>query len=98
MSVLVTGGAGFIGSVAVEHLLAAGEPVVVLDNLSKGYRAAVEPAAVFVEGAIQDTDAVRRVLAEHRVDTVMHFAASIAVGEFSKILLLQSSSPPWRFP
>ncbi|MCX5757285.1 MAG: UDP-glucose 4-epimerase GalE [Candidatus Hydrogenedentes bacterium] len=81
MSVLVTGGAGFIGSVAVERLLAAGEPVVVLDNLSKGFRAAVEPAAAFVEGAIQDTDAVRRVLAEHRVDTVMHFAASIAVGE-----------------
>lgn len=81
MSVLVTGGAGFIGSVAVECLLAAGERVVVLDNLSKGYRPAVEPAAVFVEGAIQDTDTVRRVLREHDVDTVMHFAASIAVGE-----------------
>jgi UDP-glucose 4-epimerase len=62
MSVLVTGGAGYIGSVAVEQLVAAGEPVVVLDNLSTGHRAAVAPEARFIEGDIRDKALVRRVL------------------------------------
>ena len=81
MSVLVTGGAGYIGGIAVERLLAAGEQVVVLDNLSAGYRAAVAPEAAFVQGDILDRDCVRDVLTRHGVDTVMHFAAFIVVGE-----------------
>jgi UDP-glucose 4-epimerase len=81
MSVLVTGGAGYIGSVAVEQLLASGEKVVVLDNLSTGYRAAVAPEAAFVQGDILDGALVRHVLRDHAVDTVMHFAAFIVVNE-----------------
>ena len=50
MKVLVTGGAGYVGSVAVEQLIAASESFVMLDNLSQGHRAAVHPKAVFVEG------------------------------------------------
>lgn len=81
MSVLVTGGAGYIGSVAVEQLLAAGEQVVVLDNLSAGYLQAVAPEAVFIRGEIGDQQLVQSILREHAVDTVMHFAASIVVSE-----------------
>jgi UDP-glucose 4-epimerase len=54
MTVLVTGGAGYIGSAAVEQLIANGESVVVLDNLSQGHRAAVHPDAIFVEGDLAD--------------------------------------------
>ena len=81
MSVLVSGGAGYIGGVAVEQLLAAGERVVVLDNLSTGNREAVAPEAFFVTGSIADGDLTRHLLKEHAIDTVMHFAADIAVGE-----------------
>lgn len=81
MAVLVTGGAGYIGSVATELLVAAGEQVVVLDNLSEGYRAAIEPGATFVEGDIHDRALVRGVLEKYGVDAVMHFAAFIQVGE-----------------
>jgi len=81
MAVLVTGGAGYIGSVAVERLLASGEQVVVYDNLSTGHRGAVSPDAVFVEGDIHDTDRVATALKEHNCDTVMHFAAFSLVGE-----------------
>lgn len=81
MSVLVTGGAGYIGGVAVEQLIAAGEQVVVLDNLSTGNREAIAPEAVFVEGSTLDGVLTRRLLKEYDIDTVMHFAADIAVGE-----------------
>lgn len=81
VSVLVTGGAGYVGSVAVELLVAANERVVVLDSLCRGYRAAVAPEAVFVAGDIRDVGLVRDLLAAHHVDTVMHFAAFIEVGE-----------------
>ncbi|MCX5769124.1 MAG: UDP-glucose 4-epimerase GalE [Candidatus Hydrogenedentes bacterium] len=81
MSVLVTGGAGYIGSVAVERLLAEGEQVVVLDSLATGHRAAVSKAATFIQGDILDRELVRHVLAQHDVDTVMHFAAFIEVKE-----------------
>lgn len=81
MSVLVTGGAGYIGSVAVEQLIASGENVVVLDNFSTGYRAAVAPEVVLIEGNIHDRPLVRSILNEHGIDTVMHFAAFIMVGE-----------------
>jgi len=81
MSVLVTGGAGYIGSVVVEQLAGTGERVVVLDNLATGHRDAVEALAVFVEGDIRDNALVEQLLVEHSVDTVLHFAAASIVGE-----------------
>jgi UDP-glucose 4-epimerase len=80
-TVFVTGGAGYIGSVATEMLLDAGHRVVVFDNLAKGHRKAVDPRAVFLEGDIADGALVERTLEAHRVDAVMHFAAHSLVGE-----------------
>ncbi|MFD2184193.1 UDP-glucose 4-epimerase GalE [Rhodoplanes azumiensis] len=81
MSVLVTGGAGYIGSHMVHALVDAGEPVVVLDNLSTGFRAAVPEAATLVTGDTGDAALVSRLIAEHGVDSIIHFAASIVVPE-----------------
>jgi UDP-glucose 4-epimerase len=79
-AILVTGGAGYIGSHVVRQLGEAGERVVVLDNLVKGFRQAVTSGDLIV-GDVGDQSLVSRVLAEHRVDTVMHFAAHISVAE-----------------
>ena len=79
MGVLVTGGAGFIGSHMVLELLDAGEDVVVLDNLSTGFRWAVPDEAEFVEGDVGDHAFVRRLLSGHRIDAVIHFAGSVVV-------------------
>ncbi len=79
-SILVTGGAGYIGSHVVRQLGEAGERVVVLDNLSKGFRQAVT-AGQLVVGDVGDYPLVARLLAEHQVDTVMHFAAHTVVPE-----------------
>ncbi len=79
-SILVTGGAGYIGSHVVLQLRARGERVVVLDDLSRGFRQAVIDAPLVV-GAVGDRDTVTRVLREHAVDTVMHFAAYTIVPE-----------------
>jgi UDP-glucose 4-epimerase len=81
MKTLVTGGAGYIGSVVVEQLVADGESVVVFDNLSQGHRAAVHPRATFVEGDLRDRAAVDAVLTENRPEAVMHFASHTLVGE-----------------
>jgi len=81
MAVLVTGGAGYIGSAFVEQLLAAGEEVAVLDDLSRGHQAAVHPDAAFYEGRTGDRDLVVRVAREHRLDACVHFAAFAYVGE-----------------
>jgi UDP-glucose 4-epimerase len=81
MSVLVTGGAGYIGSHMTYAFADAGECVVVLDNLSTGVRANVAPDAVFVHGDVGDAALVKRVIAEHGVDAVIHFAGSIVVPE-----------------
>jgi UDP-glucose 4-epimerase len=81
MKILVTGGAGYIGSAAVEQLIGAGESVVVFDNLSLGHRAAVHPAAVFWKGDLSNRAQIDGVLSEHRPDAVMHFAAKSLVGE-----------------
>ena len=77
-SILVTGGAGYIGSHTVLQLRARGERVVVLDDLSTGFREAVLDAPLIV-GNAGDAALVRQVLRDHDVDTVMHFAASISV-------------------
>jgi UDP-glucose 4-epimerase len=81
MKILVTGGAGYIGSVVTAELIAAGDDVVVLDNLSQGHRAAVHAKAVFVEGDLADCMLVDDVMARHRPDAIMHFAANTLVGE-----------------
>ncbi|MCG6920169.1 MAG: UDP-glucose 4-epimerase GalE [Acidobacteria bacterium] len=81
MAVLVTGGAGYIGSAFVEQLLAAGGDVVVLDDLSRGHRGAVDPDATFYEGRTGDRALVARIAREHGVDACVHFAALAYVGE-----------------
>ena len=79
MGVLVTGGGGYIGSHMVLELLDVGEDVVVLDNLSTGFRWAVPDQAKFVEGDIGDHNLVRRLLLRNRIGAVIHFAGSIVV-------------------
>jgi UDP-glucose 4-epimerase len=79
MAVLVTGGAGYIGSHMVLALTDAGIDTVVLDNLSTGFTWAVAPAAKLVRGDIGDEKTVTQVLKEHKVDAVVHFAGSIVV-------------------
>ncbi|MBK7403752.1 MAG: UDP-glucose 4-epimerase GalE [Phycisphaerales bacterium] len=88
MVVLVTGGAGYIGSHAVKRLLAEGETVVALDNLAVGHREAIEALRTiadgrlaFVEADIGDREQVRGAIREHGVEAVMHFAALAQVGE-----------------
>lgn len=81
MSVLVTGGAGYIGSHMLLALLAAGEKTVALDNLSTGMRELVPDEAVFVEADIGNAEALARVFDEHEVTDVVHFAGSILVPE-----------------
>jgi len=79
-TILVTGGAGYIGSHVVRQLGDGGEQVVVIDNLSKGFRQAVIVGDLIV-GDVGDFDLLSRLLAEHQVDTVMHFAAHTVVPE-----------------
>jgi UDP-glucose 4-epimerase len=79
MTVLVTGGAGYIGSHMVRALVDAGERVVVLDNLTTGFDWAVAKDAWLVVGETGDQPRVAALIAEHRVDAVIHFAASIVV-------------------
>jgi len=79
MGVLVTGGAGFIGSHMALELLDAGEDVLVLDNLSTGFRWAVPDGAKFVEGDVGDHNLVRRLLLRNPIDAIIHFAGSIVV-------------------
>ena len=81
MSVLVTGGAGYIGSHMVLELLDAGESVVVLDNLSTGFRWAIPSAATLVVGDAGDIALVKKIVAEHSVEAIIHFAGSIVVPE-----------------
>jgi UDP-glucose 4-epimerase len=81
MNVMVTGGAGYIGSHAVKQLIEAGHRVVAVDNLCRGHRQAVHPQAVFCKIDLADTAGLARLLDEHGVDCVMHFAALAYVGE-----------------
>ena len=85
MSVLVTGGAGYIGSHAVKALRAAGQDVVIYDNLSAGHKAAAKRAGAPLEtGEIQDIPRLREVMQAHEVNAVMHFAAWLSVPESVK--------------
>ena len=81
MSILVTGGAGYIGSHMVWRLTDAGEKVVVLDNLSTGFDWAIAPEAHLVKGDSGDEALVGRLIKEHGVEAIIHFAASIVVPE-----------------
>ena len=81
MPVLVTGGAGYIGSHAVLALRDAGWPVVVIDNLSTGFAWAVPDDAVLIEGDVGDQALLARIIAAHGIGAIMHFAGSIIVPE-----------------
>jgi UDP-glucose 4-epimerase len=81
MKVLVSGGAGYIGSVTSEILLRAGHQVAVVDNLVHGHREAVPPKAQFIQADLLDLAALREAFSAARPDAVMHFAGNIQVGE-----------------
>ena len=81
MTVLVTGAAGYIGSVVAERLLEHGHAVAALDDLSQGHRAAVPPGAGFLEGDLRDRPRLAEVMASVRPDAVVHLAAEALVGE-----------------
>ena len=80
-NVLVTGGAGYIGSHVVLALLDAGHQVTVIDNLSTGFRRAVAPAAFFCEGDVADRALIDRLVREREIGAIMHFAGSVIVPE-----------------
>ena len=81
MNILVTGGAGYIGSIVTEELVRQGDTVVVFDNLYYGHQAAVHPQATFIEGDLADRAAVKAAFDAHDIEAVMHFASYTLVGE-----------------
>jgi UDP-glucose 4-epimerase len=81
MRVLVTGGAGYIGSVIVEALIHSGHQTVVYDSLERGHRGAVHPQAIFVSGMVQDRALLAQTLRDHGIEAIIHMAAYIEVGE-----------------
>jgi UDP-glucose 4-epimerase len=81
MRILITGGAGYIGSVVTEELLNDGHAAVVYDNLHKGHRGAVDPRAKFVQADLSDSQTLREVLNENQIEAVLHLAADSLVGE-----------------
>ena len=87
MTILVTGGAGYVGSHTVRAMLEAGYQVVVADNLSTGFRAAVPAACRFYEGDIRDAAFLARLFEQENIDGVIHFAAFSQVGESGKLPL-----------
>jgi len=85
MKILVTGGAGYIGSLVTAELLKAGHEVVVFDSLIRGHRQALPEAATLILGDITDRESLNQVFKSHRVEAVMHFAALIEVAESMKV-------------
>lgn len=81
LNVLVTGGAGYIGSHAVLALLDAGHQPIVIDNLVTGFRWAIAENTPFFEGDISDAELVQRIISAHNIDAIMHFAGSVVVPE-----------------
>ena len=84
MNILVTGGAGYIGSATAEALINAGHSVTVYDSLVTGHRAAVPEGARFIEADLSDSRALAKALTDEKLDAVMHFAAFIEAGESMK--------------
>lgn len=80
-TILVTGGAGYIGSHTVSKLLEAGHKVVIYDDLSTGFKEALHPQAAFVEGDVRDTEKLILTMKKHAVDSIVHFAAKLNVQE-----------------
>lgn len=95
MSVLVLGGAGYIGSHTVRELVKAGRDVVVADNLLTGFRQAVDPAARFYELDIRDRQALDRLFEQETIECVVHFAASSQVGESMQLPLKYYENNLW---
>ena len=87
MAILICGGAGYIGSHTVRQLLAAGEEVIIADNLSTGHRAAINPDVKFYQCDIRDKSALKKIFAENKIEAVFHFAAYIEAGESVKLPL-----------
>lgn len=85
MRVLVTGGAGYIGSVVAEQLLWAGHQVTVIDNLSRGHRQAVPKGAELIVGELAEKEKLARLFRSHGFEAVLHFAAFIEAGESMKV-------------
>lgn len=81
MNILVTGGAGYIGSIVTEELINQGDAAIVFDNLYYGHRAAIHPDAIFIEGDLANRAAIRPLFATYDIDAVMHFASYTLVGE-----------------
>jgi len=81
MSILICGGAGYIGSHTVYKLIEAGEKVIIVDNLQTGHRRAIHPAAKFYEGDIRNFSMLEKIFSENQIEAVMHFAANSLVGE-----------------
>jgi len=81
MAILVTGGGGYIGSVTVELLRSQGEEVVVLDDLKRGHRQALDSSVPLYQGDVGDAALVARIVSEHRIEECIHFAALAYVGE-----------------
>src|SRR5579871_4720892 len=81
MKILVTGAAGYIGSVVTELLIEQGNQIVALDNLAHGHRAAVHPDAQFVSTDLLDAEGLKRLLQEEAVDAVVHLAAEALIDE-----------------
>ena len=81
LAVLVTGGAGYIGSVAVEYLLSRGEQVVVLDNLVRGHRQALAAEVPFYHGDVGDPAVIAQIAREHELESCIHFAALAYIEE-----------------
>ena len=81
MRILVTGGAGYIGSVVTEELIKSGHEATVFDNLEKGHREAVAPEADFVEGDLRDGELLRKIFRQKEIEAVIHLAAYSLVGE-----------------
>ena len=81
MRILITGGAGYVGSACLRHVVSAGHEAIAYDDLSEGHRGALEGVAPLVEGNILDTERLRKTLREFRADAVMHFAAATYVRE-----------------
>lgn len=87
MSVLVCGGAGYIGSHCVYELIERGEKVVVVDNLQTGHQEAIHPEAKFYKGDIRDFEFLDKIFKENEIDSVIHFAANSLVGESMELPL-----------